>query len=101
VTKRVPMGLARNGSYSTTYSGDIFLAFSTAPIESSEVTAAATLIQERYISEIFRAVIQATEEAEINALVAAETMVGVNGNRVYALPHEELRDVLRRHGRLE
>lgn len=101
VANRVPMGLARNGSYSSTYSGDIFLAFSTAPIESSEVTAAATLLRERYIDEIFRATIQATEEAVINALVAAETMVGVHGNRVHALPHEDLRDVLRRHGRLE
>jgi len=47
------------------------------------------------------ATIQAVEEAVINAMVAAETMVGVNGNRVHALPHEELREVLRRHGRLE
>ncbi|HEX9733686.1 MAG TPA: hypothetical protein VGG06_17070 [Thermoanaerobaculia bacterium] len=47
------------------------------------------------------ATIQAVEEAVINAMVAAETMVGVHGNRVHALPHEELREVLRRHGRLE
>ena len=95
VAKRVSMGLARNGSYASTYSGDLFLAFSTAPIEKCN-----EFLGEDVIDEVFRATIQATEEAVINAMVAAETMTGVHGNRVYRLPHRELQKVLDRYGRL-
>ena len=53
------------------------------------------------ISPFFTATIQATEEAIVNALVAAETMTGVNGRTVAALPHDRLRDALRKYGRLK
>jgi D-aminopeptidase len=52
------------------------------------------------ISPLFGATVQATEEAIINALVAAETMTGINGNTVHAIPHERLREVLKKYGRL-
>jgi L-aminopeptidase/D-esterase-like protein len=60
----------------------------------------AGFLAETAIDPVFAATAQATEEAIVNALVAAETMVGGNGNRVHALPHEQLRDLLRRYGRL-
>jgi L-aminopeptidase/D-esterase-like protein len=53
------------------------------------------------IDPFFRAVIQATEESVTNALVAAETMTGINGNTVYAIPHDRLRATLRKYNRLE
>ena len=53
------------------------------------------------MSPLFRATAEATEEAIVNAMVAADTMVGINGNTVHALPHDRLRDALRRYGRLE
>jgi D-aminopeptidase len=52
------------------------------------------------ISPLFTATVSATEEAIVNALVAAETMVGIDGNTVHALPHDRLRDVLRKYDRL-
>ncbi len=52
------------------------------------------------MTDLFLATTQATEEAIVNAMVAAETMTGINGNTVYALPHEGLRGALRRYNRL-
>ena len=49
---------------------------------------------------LFAATVQATEEAVINAMVAAETMTGVNGNTVYAIPHDRLREAMRKYNRL-
>lgn len=89
---------------------DIILAFSTAPIdvfarnvqpEGDANTISAVFLREPPLDNIFEATVQATEEAIINALVAGETMVGVHGNRVYAIPHDRLRQVLRRHDRLK
>jgi L-aminopeptidase/D-esterase-like protein len=94
--------VARTGSVSGNGSGDIFIAFSTANPGVWDDTAAVavlTLPNER-LTPVFAATVQATEEAIVNAMVAAETMVGADGHRVEALPHERLRDVLRRHGRL-
>ena len=96
VAKRASMGLARNGSFTSSGSGDIFVAFSTAG--PSSISAAD--LEDWLIDEIFRATVQATEEAIINALIAAETMEGVDGNRVHALPHCEVRKILRRYNRL-
>ncbi len=102
VAKRLPMGLARNGSYASTYSGDLFLAFSTAPIaRDSKFLYSAQFLNEYTIDEVFRATIQATEEAIINAMVAAEDMTGIRGNFVYALPHPDLQNVLDKYGRLQ
>ena len=52
------------------------------------------------MSALFRGTVEATEEAIVNAMVAAETMVGINDNRVYALPHDRLREVLEEYNRL-
>ena len=52
------------------------------------------------IDPLFLATVEATEEAIVNALVAAESMTGADGNTVYALPHDRLRDVLRQYNRL-
>ena len=102
LARRASLGVARTGSVSGNGSGDIFIAFSTANPGVAADTGAATvrsLANER-LSPVFAATVQATEEAVVNALVAAETMVGVDGHRVGALPHARLRDVLRRYGRL-
>jgi len=53
------------------------------------------------INPIFAATVQATEEAIINAMVAAETMTGINGNTVYAIPHERLKEVMKKYNRMK
>jgi D-aminopeptidase len=57
-------------------------------------------LSDDFIDPVFRATVEATEEAVLNALVAAETMTGRDGNTAHALPHDELREVMRRYGRL-
>jgi L-aminopeptidase/D-esterase-like protein len=102
VAKRVTLGLGRDGSYSGDGSGDIFIAFSTANpgAASSPGLRQLTMLPNDQINPIFLATVQATEEAVINALVAAETMTGVNGHVVVALPHVRLREVLQKYNRL-
>ncbi|MFN2433677.1 MAG: P1 family peptidase [Gemmatimonadota bacterium] len=102
LARRGALGLARNGSVAGNGSGDLFLAFSTANsgvARPAGIARAAMLPNDR-MDPLFAATVEATEEAIVNALVAAETMTGADGRRVEALPHEALRDVLRRHGRL-
>ena len=104
MARRVSLGIARNGSISSNGSGDIFVAFSTANQEAASERAAvadARVLANGRLSPLFAATVEATEEAIINALVAAETMTGANDVTVYALPHERLREVLRRYNRLE
>jgi D-aminopeptidase len=90
--RRVPMGIGLVGGRGGNESGDIFLAFSTANQGaftrqgSSDVTSLAN----DEMTPLFEGVVDATEEAILNALVAAETMTGINGNRVHALPHDRL-----------
>jgi len=102
VAKRVTLGLGRNGSYSGDGSGDIFIAFSTAnsSASSSHGLPQITMLPNDQINPVFLATVQATEEAVINALVAAETMTGVNGHTVVALPPDRLREVLQKYNRL-
>jgi D-aminopeptidase len=102
IAKRVPLGIGRTGGFGSNSSGDIFLAFSTANATTKNKRG---LIQfetmpNDEIDPFFRATVQATEEAIINALVAADTMTGINGNTVYALPLDRVRAILRRHNRL-
>ncbi len=102
LARRVPMGIARLGGTASNGSGDIFIAFSTAN-PGAAATSAVTGIEwlpNDALNPLFIATIEATEEAIVNALVAAETMTGVNGNRVFALPHEQLRAILRKYNRL-
>ncbi len=102
VVKRAALGVARNGGIGGNGSGDIFIAFSTAnpgAANQSEVVSL-QMIPDGRISPIFLATVQATEEAIINAIVAAETMTGRDGNTVYGLPHERLKEVMKKYNRL-
>jgi D-aminopeptidase len=102
VAKRVTLGLGRDGSYSGDGSGDIFIALSTANPRAASSTAvhAVNILPNDQINPIFLATVQATEEAVVNALVAAETMTGLKGHTVNALPHERLREILKNYNRL-
>ena len=105
VAKRAAMGLARLGSYSGNSSGDLVVSFSTAPAEvnheDQERPDAIAPTANARIDALFEATVQGTEEAVVNALVAAKTMTGINGARYFAIPHDELRLILRRYNRLE
>ena len=102
LAKRVSLGLGRDGSYSGDGSGDIFIAFSTANpgAVSPKGLHKLTMLPNDQINPLFLATVQATEEAVINAMVAAETMTGANNRTVIALPHDRLREVLRKYNRL-
>jgi D-aminopeptidase len=103
IAKRVTLGLGRLGSISGDGSGDIFIAFSTANagagLEQKKPVAVQMLPNDR-MDALFEATVQATEEAVVNALVAARTMTGADGHTVEALPHDRLRDVLKKYNRL-
>ena len=102
VAKRVVLGLGRDGSYSGDGSGDIFIAFSTANPGAVKPTGLhqLTMLPNDSLDPIFLATVQATEEAVVNAMVAAETMRGINDREVIALPHDRLREVLKKYNRL-
>ena len=80
-------------------SGDIFLAFSTANAGAAARAGVMplTMLPNEEMNPLFEATIQATEEAIVNALVAAETMTGINGNTVHALPHDRLVEIMKRY----
>ena len=102
VAQRIPLGIGLVGGRGGNSSGDIFVAFSTANREVArlEGLASLTMLPNERINPLFEAAVTATEEAIVNALVAAETMTGVNGRTVYALPHDRLQAALRKYGRL-
>jgi D-aminopeptidase len=102
VAKRVTLGLGRDGSYSGDGSGDIFIAFSTANpgVASSRGVRPLSMLPNDQINPVFLATVQATEEAVVNAMIAAETMTGVKGHTVIALPHDRLRELLKKYNRL-
>jgi D-aminopeptidase len=102
VAKKISLGLGRDGSYSGDGSGDIFLAFSTANsgAASPKGPHQLTMLPNDSLDPIFLATVQATEEAVVNAMVAAETMKGINDHEVIALPHDRLREVLKKYNRL-
>jgi len=102
LARRIPLGIGLVGGRGGNTSGDIFVAFSTANPEASKTAglAALTMLPNERITPLFNATAEATEEAIVNALVAAETMTGVDGHTVYALPHDRLREVLRKYNRL-
>jgi D-aminopeptidase len=102
MARRVSLGLGRDGSYSGDGSGDIFLAFSTANpgAVGTKGLPQLTMLPNDSLDPIFLATVQATEEAVVNAMVAAETMKGINDHEVVALPHDRLRDVLKKYNRL-
>ena len=102
LVRRVSLGLGRDGSFSGDGSGDIFVAFSTANpgAADSKSLHQITMLPNEQMNPLFLATVQATEEAVINAMVAAETMKGINDFEVIALPHDQLREVLKKYSRL-
>ena len=102
IAKKVSLGLGRDGSYSGDGSGDIFIAFSTANpgAVGTKGLNQLTMLPNDSLDPIFLATVQSTEEAVINAMVAADTMTGINNRTVIALPHDRLREVLKKYGRL-
>ena len=102
LARRASLGLARTGSVSGNGSGDIFIAFSTANPGAARMagTTQLTMLANDAMNAVFAGTVQATEEAIVNAMVAAETMTGVAGHRVLALPHDGLRQVLRKYNLL-
>src|ERR1700730_9152653 len=101
--RRASLGLARTGSISGNGSGDLSIAFSTANpnvANPDQITHSIQTIPNDLLDPIFSGVVQATEEAIVNALVDNQTMTGANSHRVDALPHDRLREILKRYDRL-
>ncbi len=101
VARRAGMGLARMGSYAGDGSGDLFVAFSTANRDalSGAAYARAEFIENGRLDTMFEATVQATEEAIVNALVAARDLQGEGGHYAIALPHADLVRLLKKYGR--
>jgi D-aminopeptidase len=102
IARRVTLGLGRLGSISGNDSGDIFIAFSTANAGAglAQKSANVRMLANGLMDSLFEATVQATEEAVVNAMIAAKTMTGINGHTVEALPHDRLREVLKKYNRL-
>ncbi|MGH2463415.1 MAG: P1 family peptidase [Candidatus Limnocylindria bacterium] len=105
---RGALGLARAGGYGSHSSGDIFVAFATGnrglsttagELAEGRLTAEARLIVDGAITPFLLATVESVEEAIVNALLAAETMVGRDGITAHALPHDRVVEVMSRHGR--
>jgi D-aminopeptidase len=103
LTKRAALGLARNGSVASNGSGDIFIAFSTANVAADQgaIDVAIDTLPNDSIYPLFVATVESTEEAIINAMIAARDMAGNEGHIAKAIDHQELRNVLREYNRLQ
>jgi len=102
IAQRIPLGIGIVGGRGSNGSGDIFIAFSTAnenAFNRRKTTTVKTFPNDQ-ITPLFEATVQAVEEAIINAMVAADTMEGINGNKSYALPHDLLQQTLKKYNRL-
>jgi len=102
IVKRASLGIGRQGGIASNGSGDIFVAFSTANPRAAEGEGivALTMLPNDRMDALFAATIQATEEAITNAMLAAETMTGADDVRAYAIPHDRVREILRKYNRL-
>jgi len=103
VARRAALGIARTGGMAGNNSGDIFICFSTANAGAAKPvrrSAQVKMLPNDQITPLFEATAWATEEAIINALMAAETLKGIDGHTAYGLPQEELKKVLRKYRRL-
>jgi L-aminopeptidase/D-esterase-like protein len=103
IAQRVPLGIGIVGGRGSNGSGDIFLAFSTAnenAFNRRKTTRVETHSND-LITPLFEATVQSVEEAIINAMIAADTMEGINGNKAYALPHDLLITILKKYKRIE
>ena len=101
LARRATLGLGRMGSYAGNGSGDIFIAFSTALMNDSDTAYIDEPLANHLLDPVFIGVAEATEEAIVNAMVAARNMTGDLGHRAVAINHEELRAVLKQYGRLD
>lgn len=103
IAARVPIGIGKVGGRGENGSGDIFIAFSTANPSAFQREKFTKLdeLPNDLINPLFEATVQATEEAIINAMVAAETMEGINGNKAFGLPHQRVIEVLRKYNRVK
>ena len=104
VAKRAVLGLARTGSYGGVTSGDYVIAFTTGRVSVEELLESIPegyrrARDERFLSDVYRAAADATEESIINALFKAETMVGRDGNTRYKLPLDQVEEIFEKHGR--
>ena len=102
LARRACLGLGRTGSIGSNFSGDIFLAFSTANATAvtAEEIVRLTMVPNEQLDPIFDATVSAVEEAIVNALVAAESMIGRDDHKVIAIPHDRLSEVMKKYGRL-
>jgi L-aminopeptidase/D-esterase-like protein len=103
LARRVSLGLARTGTVSGNGSGELFIAFSTANPEAfnpDKLTRSVETVPNDRLDPIFEAVVQATEEAVVNALVDNGTMIGRDDHQVDALPHDRVRELLKKYNRL-
>jgi D-aminopeptidase len=103
IAQRVSLGIGIVGGLGTNGSGDIFIAFSTANASAFQRNNFTKLdeMPNDLMNPLFEATVQSTEEAIINAMVAAETMEGINGNKSYALPHKLVVDILKKYKRIK
>lgn len=103
VARRATHGIARTGSFSSHSSGEIFLAFSTAVPSYDETTGLEqwNVLPKGKLNPVFKAAVEASEEAIVNVLVAAETMTGINGNTLHRLPHQRLQELLKKYNRMK
>ena len=103
IAQRISLGIGRTGGTGGNGSGDIFLAFSTANPGAFRRGGASSIqmMSNDDINGLLDATVDATEEAILNAMIAAKTMTGANGNTIFAIPHDQVRDILRKYGRLK
>lgn len=103
IAARVPLGIGKTGGRGENGSGDIFISFSTANTEAFSRTNNTKVEQlsNDLINPLFEATVQAVEEAITNAMTAAETMEGINGNKAYGLPHKKVIDILKKYNRIK
>ena len=103
IAERVTIGVGKTGGRGENSSGDIFLAFSTANPNAwtRESIPTIQMLANELLNPFFEATVQATEEAIINAMVAADTMVGINGNKAYTLPKELVLKALKKYNRIK
>jgi len=103
IAQRIALGVGKVGGRGENGSGDIFIAFSTANpgAFNREKLVSVKQFPNDQINPLFEGTVQAVEEAIINAMVAADTMTGINGNITYALPHEKVISLLRKYGRIK
>ena len=102
LARRAPLGIGRTGGLGSNGDGDLVIAFSTANPGAAKRNGVADLkmLPNDKMDDLMLATVQATEEAIINALVAAETLKGRDDNVLYAIPHDRLREALKKYNRL-